>query len=133
MRNMRNHFCYSSRNEEYEESNISFPGEWGSRISQNPRGWGSSSSSLAALDRHTYFLIEYFFFLFADYRGGWWRKSRWIEKRKSCQVWMARRSICKLYYTMDGISKFCPKKLWYFYLEVWKSEIWLNATQKVIF
>ena len=45
MRNMRNHFCYSSRNEEYEESNISFPGEWGSRISQNPRGWGSSSSS----------------------------------------------------------------------------------------
>ena len=46
---MRNHFCYSSGNEEYEESNISFPGEWGSRISQNPRGWGSSSSSLGSL------------------------------------------------------------------------------------
>ena len=46
---MRNHFCYSSRNEEYEESNSLFPGEWGSRISQNPRGWGSSSSSLGSL------------------------------------------------------------------------------------
>ena len=45
MRDMRNHFCYSSRNEKYGELNISFPGEWGSRISKNPRGWGSSSSS----------------------------------------------------------------------------------------
>ena len=26
MRNMRNHFCYSSRNEEYKESNIYSPG-----------------------------------------------------------------------------------------------------------
>ena len=34
-----------------EESNISFPGEWESRISQNPRGWGSSSSSLGSLHR----------------------------------------------------------------------------------
>ena len=41
---MRNHFCYSSKNEEYEESNISFPGDWGCRISQNPWGYGSSSS-----------------------------------------------------------------------------------------
>ena len=49
MRNKKNHFCYSLRNEEYEESNILFPGEWGSKTSKNPRGWGSLGSSLGTL------------------------------------------------------------------------------------
>ena len=33
---MRNHFCYSSRNEEYEESNISFPGNEEAELAKIP-------------------------------------------------------------------------------------------------
>ena len=36
MRNMRNHFCYSSRNEEYEESNNSFPGNEEAELAKIP-------------------------------------------------------------------------------------------------
>ena len=57
-RKMRNHYFYSPGNEEMGNKLISFPGEWGSRISQNPRGWGSSSSSLAPLPQTQYIILK---------------------------------------------------------------------------